>query len=598
MMKGMSTTPRSAGLSGQAVRQAYAERNKSRELLRARRHEDWVRMHAEPDFERYPGVNVPLNSLLAMVQGFLPDDKYRTFEGLLRFPLPSVDVVDAVFNDLSDIFTGKDPVFSYQFHDPRDADDWEWYRKEVLGEPDFWSTTAWRVFRTGINSVMVVDMPSDPDPDDPKARPYVYFVPISAVVDYGKDPSGKMSWVMFEDSFGTLTVIDSERYRRYSLKDGGVDRLLVDNPHTLGVCPARFFWDEPVSNSDPDVKRSPITKVLSKLDWYVYSDVAKRQQDISGSYPIYWGYEQQCDYDDGQGHRCSHGTLVNADGTPWVSDAGIPVKCPVCQKHKVTGPGSFVEVPVPDEQEGQPRLGDPVGMLGVDSASLQYSVDELERQRKYIIDSCVGRDNTIVNETSLADKQIEATFENRSNVLENVKKGFESAQSWADSLCCRARYGSSFMSCSISYGTDFFTFTVEGLMERYEKAKAEGASAAELEAIRGQILETEFRNDPQQRQRMRILLEVEPYPSMKASEVLNLWEKGLTDDVTLELKNGFPSYVAKFERENDNVTEFAVGMTFRERVDTISKTLYRYAEETISERAGAPDAGNVQISGE
>lgn len=556
-------------------------------------------MHAEPDFEPYPGISVPMAQLMSMVKGFLPEDKYRTFEGLLRFPLPSVDVVDAVFNDLSDIFTGKDPVYSYQFHDPRDADDWEWYRKEVLGEPDFWSTTAWRVFRTGINSVMVVDMPADPDPTDPKAQPYIYFVPIGAVVDYGKDASGRMSWVMFHDSFGGLTVIDSERYRRYSLKDGEVGELLVDNPHTLSVCPARFFWDEPISNSDPDVKRSPITKVLSKLDWYVYTDVAKRQQDISGSYPIYWGYEQQCDYDDGQGHRCNHGTLVNADGTPWMSEAGIAYKCPVCQKHKVTGPGSFVEVPVPDEQEGQPRLGDPVGMLGVDSASLKYSVAELERQRKYIVDSCVGRDNSIVNETSLADKQVEATYEKRSNVLENVKKGFESAQSWADSLCCRARYGSSYMSCSISYGTDFFTWSVESLMDRYEKAKTEGASATELEAIRDQILETQFRNDPQQRQRMKILREVEPYPSMKASEVLNLWEKGLTDAVTLELKSAFPSYVAKFERENDNVTEFAVGLSFRERVDTISKTLYSYAEETVSERSGnAPDPGNLPLSGE
>lgn len=556
-------------------------------------------MHAEPDFEPYPGISVPMAQLMSMVKGFLPEDKYRTFEGLLRFPLPSVDVVDAVFNDLSDIFTGKDPVYSYQFHDPRDADDWEWYRKEVLGEPDFWSTTAWRVFRTGINSVMVVDMPADPDPTDPKAQPYIYFVPIGAVVDYGKDASGRMSWVMFHDSFGGLTVIDSERYRRYSLKDGEVGELLVDNPHTLSVCPARFFWDEPISNSDPDVKRSPITKVLSKLDWYVYTDVAKRQQDISGSYPIYWGYEQQCDYDDGQGHRCNHGTLVNADGTPWMSEAGIAYKCPVCQKHKVTGPGSFVEVPVPDEQEGQPRLGDPVGMLGVDSASLKYSVAELERQRKYIVDSCVGRDNSIVNETSLADKQVEATYEKRSNVLENVKKGFESAQSWADSLCCKARYGSSYMSCSISYGTDFFTWSVESLMDRYEKAKTEGASATELEAIRDQILETQFRNDPQQRQRMKILREVEPYPSMKASEVLNLWEKGLTDAVTLELKSAFPSYVAKFERENDNVTEFAVGLSFRERVDTISKTLYSYAEETVSERSGnAPDPGNLPLSGE
>lgn len=551
-------------------------------------------MHAEPDFEPMVGTSAPMARLLAMVQGFLPDDKFKTFKGLLRYPLPSVDVVDAVFNDLSDIFTGRDPVFSYQFHDPADADDWEWYRKEIIGEPGFWRNEAWRVFRSSINAVMVVDMPAAPDAGDARPRPYVYFVPVEKVIDYGKDERGAMTYVIFHDSFGGVTEIDSEFYRRFDLDGGLLGGMVLENRHTLAVTPARFFWDEPISIFEPDVKRSPITKVLNRLDWYIYSDVAKRQQDISGSYPIYWGYEEDCDYDDGEGHRCDHGRLVCADGSPFLVD-GVPALCPVCQKHLVTGPGSFVRVPVPDGD--QKALGDPVGMLGVDSSALKYTVEEMERQRKMIVDSCVGRDNTIINETSLADKQVEATYEKRSNVLENITKGFESAQAWADSLMCMARYGSSFMSCSISYGTDFFTMTVEGLQGVYAQAKDGGASASELEAIRAKIMETQYRNDPQQRQRLKILRDVEPYPSLTRNEVLNLWEKGLADAATLELKMGFPSYVARFERENDNVTEFAVDRPYRERVDIINQTLYRYAEENSKIRARSAGGAGAELSG-
>lgn len=590
-------TGRFGVLSESDARRAFEKRDKYPQILRAIRHEEWVRMHSEPDFE--PRGSAPMGRFLEMVKGFLPDDKFVTFQGLLRFPLPSVDVVDAVFNDLADIFTGRDPVFSYQFHDPADADDWEWYRKDVIGEPGFWEGEAWRVFRSAINSVMVVDMPAvRPDSDDPRPQPYIYFVPIARVINYGKDDRGRMVWVMFEDSFGTVTVIDSESYRRFEKDAGELGRLIVENRHALGACPARFFWDEPISIFDPDVKKSPITKVLMKLDWYVYSDVAKRQQDISGSYPIYWGYENECDYEDGKGHRCNHGVLVGENGAPYLGLDGLPTPCPVCAKHKVTGPGSFVTVPVPDEQAGQPALGDPVGMLSVDSDSLKYSVDEIERQRKFIVDSCVGRDNTITNETSLADAQVEATYEKRSNVLERIKKGFESAQGWADAMMCLARYGSSFMSLSISYGTDFFTLTVDSLQKRYAEAKAEGASASELDSIRRQIMEAEYRNDPQQRQRLFILREVEPYPSLSRNDVLNLWEKGRTDEETLELKMGFDSYVSRFERENDNITEFAVAVPFRERVDTIKQTLYRYAEETVRERAGASNSGDLSGSGE
>lgn len=589
---------RNGVLSGSDVTRAWKDRTKAPQIARACRHQQWIRMHAQPDFEPDATPVQPMADLLSMVKGFLPDDKYKTFCGLLRHPLPTVDVVDAVFNDLSDIFTGRDPVFSYQFHDPADADDWEWYRKEVLGEPGFWSTVAWRTFRTSINAVMVVDMPAEADGEDRRPQPYLYFVPIEAVLDYGTDDRGAMTWVMFRDSLGGITVIDSERYRRYALGTSGEPGdLILDNRHTLGVCPARFFWDEPISNFDPDVKRSPLTKVLNRLDWYIYSDVAKRQQDISGSYPIYWGYEQQCDYEDGQGHRCEHGRLVCEDGSPFMDKAGEPVPCPRCSQHRITGPGSFVEVRVPDASEGQPDLSKPVGMLSVDSASLKYSVEELERQRRGIVDSCVGRDNTIINETSLADRQVEATYEKRSNVLENVKKGFEAAQAWADGTICRLRYGSSYMSCSISYGTDFFTLTVDSLQKRYEDARKSGASSAELDAIRAQILEVEYRNDPQQRQRVRILREVEPYPTLSANDVLNLWEKGRTDAVVLELKMNFASYVSRFERENDNVTEFAVALPFRERVSIITKTLYKYAEETVREHASGDSYPGESLRG-
>jgi hypothetical protein len=111
-------------------------------------------------------------------------------------------------------------------------------------------------------------------------------------------------------------------------------------------------------------------------------------------------------------------------------------------------------------------------------------------------------------------------------------------------------------------------------------------------------METEYRNDPQQRQRLRILREVEPYPGLTRNEVLNLWEKGRTDEQTLELKMGFDAYVGRFERENDNITEFAVAVPFRDRVDTIKQTLYRYAEETVRERAGASHPGDLSGSGE
>ena len=75
-------------------------------------------------------------------------------------------------------------------------------------------------------------------------------------------------------------------------------------------------------------------------------------------------------------------------------------------------------------------------------------------------------------------------------------------------------------------------------------------AAAELDALRRQIIQSEYRNDPAQIERMEILSNVEPYRDLGLNQVLNLWEKGVVDDVTMELKSGFADYIARFEREN------------------------------------------------
>lgn len=553
----------------------------------ALRQQDWIRLHADPRIT-VPQGNRSYTYLTEMIRTQLPKDKYAAAMSLLRFPLPTTDIVDSVFDSLSDIFTGRNPVASYQFRSASDLEDWEWYRHNVLGEPNVWSTTAWAYFRTEINSLVVVDMPAEgeSDPSDPKPQPYFYFVPISAVVSYGLTPSGAIDWAMWKDSSGGLTVVDSKSYRTYSLtKEGTIDRKTSEHTHDNEKTPAKWLWDENVSVTESGVKRSPLSKVLSKLDWYVFSDINKRYNDIAGSYPIYWGYEEECDYVDPiNGNVCAHGLMETPSGSPVIDPStGLQAVCPRCAQHKITGPGSFISVPIPDGE--QPSLGDPVGKLGVDRQSLDYNVEDLERQRKQIIDSCIGRDNDIINETSLADMQVEATYEKRTNVLEQVKKGFESLQKFVDSTICRLRYGDSFMQCTISLGTVFFTMTVDTLRKRYREAAESGASQSELQAIAEQILQTEYRNNPQMLERMRILLEVEPYPYLGRNDVLNLWEKGVCDATTLELKEDFPSYLLRFERENGNITEFAVYKDFRTRVETIRKTLYDYADKTRKERS-------------
>jgi hypothetical protein len=568
------------GLSLQKIKDEVLHPSKQRELGMAKAQQDWIKFHVDTNLD---AVNsLPFLKFKAFVKSQLPEDKYITSMNNLKFPLPTNSLTEGIFTLLSKIFDGRNPAFNYQFHRTHERDDWEWYRQEVLDEPNVWSQKAWRYFQTEINCVMVVDMPLE-DKGDRYPQPYFYFVPISEVISYEVNPRTKnMNWIIFKNG-DVVIAIDDTSYRTFAYEDRQLGELLTDNPHDLGYCPSRFFWSEPLSLSNPDIKKSPISKELSALDWYLFKSLGVKHLDTYASYPIYSAFEEECDYIDKDGNACHKGYLQKPNGEYVTGVDGTPMPCPICHgKKQLMGAGSFITVPVPTE--GQPDLRKPVDITTVDRKSLDYNVEELKRLETKIVNSCVGVDNTILNETSLADKQVDATFESKDNVLNRIKQGFEEAQEWVDTTICLLRYRSAFISASINYGNEFYTLTPETLQKRYTAAKEGGASEAELDALRTQLIETTYRHNPMVLQRMLILNDLEPYRHRTQDEVKALRELGLFSDAELILKADFMGFVKQFERENDNILEFGTAIPYSEKIKTIYQTLLHYAEQ----RAASP----------
>lgn len=538
--------------------------------------QEWIKMHTDTNLDF---VNtMPFRKFLLFVKSQLPEDKYLSAINNLKFPLPTNSITKSIFVKLSKLFDGRNPAFNYQFHNTQERDDWEWYRQEVLDEPNLWSQKAWRFFQTEINCIMVVDMPMEIDPTDRYPQPYCYFVPINDVVSYSvNERKNCMDWIIFKNDKRVI-VIDGESYRTFEWDGVKLGAMLSDNPHGLGYCPAKFLWNEPLSLSQPDIKESPLSKKLSALDWYLFKSLGVKHLDTYASYPIYSAYEEECDYMDKDGNACHKGHLQKPDGSYLTDISGNLIPCPLCHgKKQLAGAGSFISVPIP--VEGQPDLRDPVSITTIDKQSLDYNVGELERLEKDIISSCVGVDNTIINETSLADKQVDATYESKDSVLNRIKKGFEEAQEWLDTTCCRLRYGSAFISASVNYGNEFYTLTPEVLRKRYNDAKEGGASESELDALRQQLLETQYRHNPTQLQRMVILNDLEPLRHKSFDEVETLRANGLVPNEVAILKSDFSAFISRFERENDNILEFGVNIPYSEKIKNIYDTLISYAKQ-------------------
>lgn len=539
-----------------------------------------LRFHTETNIA-VSDINQPTTLFLDWVKSLLPKDKFNIFLQLFKFPLPTPAVVEDVYRELERVFYSRNSSSSYQFTDSELAEDWAQYKKSKLNEPEVWKTAAWKRMQVSPNSILIVDLPQIQTSARPE--PYFYWLEIDAVIDYQSSSKDEnlFDWLIFKQPENRIAVFDDTSIRVYQLNEKNeIQSLVSEASHDLGYCPARFFWSTQLNEKNKDLKKNPISKELSNLDWYLFFSISKQHLDLYAPYPIYSAYEADCNFENNEtGDYCDGGFLRNAKGEYKILNDGTVEKCPCCSEKRIAGPGSFLEVPIPNQSEGVADMRNPVQITTIDKDSLEYNVNECIRLKNEIVVSIVGSGGTVSEKEAINETQVTANFESKTSVLNALKTNFELAQKFIEDTVCKLRYGSAFISSSINWGTEFYVFTVTELYSKYKQAKDNGASNSELDAISQQILEVEYRNNPLVLQRMLILKQLEPYPHKTLDEVLKLYEKKLINEKLVKLKINFSTLVEKFERENINIIEFASNKTLREKIDIINNKLLEYVSE-------------------
>lgn len=539
-----------------------------------------LRFHTETNVA-VSDINQPTTIFLDWVRQLLPKDKFNIFLHLFKFPLLTPAVVEDVYRELERVFYSRNSSSSYQFTDSELAEDWSQYKKNNLNEPEVWKTTGWKRMQVSPNSILVVDLPQVQTSLRPE--PYFYWLEIDAVIDYQtfRLDENQFEWLIFKQPEHRIAVFDDTSIRVYQLnKKNEIQSLISEAKHDLGYCPARFFWSTQLNEKNKDLKKNPITKELSNLDWYLFFSISKQHLDLYAPYPIYSAYEADCNFENNEtGDYCDGGFLRNAKGEYKILNDGTVEKCPCCSEKRIAGPGSFLEVPIPNQSEGVADMRNPVQITTIDKDSLDYNVNECARLKNEIVISVVGSGGTVSEKEAINETQVTANFESKTSVLNALKTNFELAQKFVEDTVCKLRYGGAFISSSVNWGTEFYVFTVTELYSKYKQAKENGASNSELDAISQQILEVEYRNNPLVLQRMLILKQLEPYPHKTLDEVLKLYEKELLNENLVKLKINFSTLVEKFERENINIIEFASNKPMREKIDIINKKLLEYVTE-------------------
>lgn len=539
-----------------------------------------LRFHTETNIA-ISDINQPATTFLTWVQHLLPKDKFNIFLQLFKFPLPTPAVVEDVYRELERVFYSRNSSMTYRFTDSELSEDWTNYRINVLNEPEIWKTVGWKQMQVSPNSILVVDLPTKQTSTRPE--PYFYWLEIDSVIDYEliKGSDTRFEWLIFKQPLNRIAVFDDESIRVFQLNEKNqIESLISEAKHDLGYCPASFFWSSQLNENNKEIKKNPISKELSNLDWYLFFALSKQHLDLYAPYPIYSAYAAECNFENNEtGDYCDGGFLRNAKGDFKILADGSIEKCPCCSEKRIAGPGSFLEVPVPNAADGIADLSNPVQITTIDKDSLDYNVRECERLKDDIIVSIVGSGGNVSEKEAINETQVSANFESKTSVLNALKTNFEVAQKFVEDTICKFRYGKSFISSSINWGTEFYVFTVAELYDKYKQAKDNGASSSELDAISQQIIEVEYRNNQLVLQRMLILKQLEPYQHKTITEVLSLFDKGLLDERLVRLKINFTDYIDRFERENINIVEFATNRTLSEKINIIKDKLLSYVKQ-------------------
>lgn len=558
-------------------------------IRKAIKHQARLRFHTESYIDPMD-ISMPFTEFADWVQKLIPKDKYRIFLSLFKFPTQNIELTGKIYGELERVFDGRNSAVTFQFLDPTLSDDWEAYRHDVLKEPEIWRSRGWDALRTAINCVMIIDLPTEQQGERPE--PYFYFLGIENVIDF-RAKGEALEWIVFRQPGKRIAAFDDTFMRVFQLNEKGeIEELITEVQHGLGYCPAKFFWTTPLSQEQPDIKKSPLSPQLGNLDWLLFFRVSKRHLDLYAPYPIYSAYAADCNFRNNEtGDYCDGGFLRNIKGEYKIFRDGTVERCPVCSEKRIAGVGSFIEVPIP--KDNRPDLRDPVTITTIDRNSLDYNTEEEKRLADEIYSKVTGTGGEVQQKESINEMQVTANFEDKKNVLLSLKTNFEKAQTFVDETICRLRYGESYLSSNINWGTEFYLYSTDDLQTIYNEAKKSGASEARLDMIADQIIATENRNNPLQMQRMFLLKQLEPYRHLTLSELQGLASRQLIDPIMMLIKINFATFVDRFERENINILEFGSALPLDRKIDIINQKFIEYAkEQQQSISAGQISSGN------
>ncbi|WP_234735315.1 hypothetical protein [Tellurirhabdus bombi] len=510
--------------------------------------------------------------------------KTQRFESLMTWPLTSSRMVSDSADGYSKCFTAEDRLIETDFTDEALSEDWQGFLAQIRFE----DTLRKRIFTQALqaaNAVWVVDLPQVQKSDYPE--PAILIREFGAIKDIEADKFGGVACVIYSisslvDADGKETTkrwvgVDDQSYRLiHQPINSEAYTVHLDILHNLGRCPAGFVWHEVLDPNSPLRRESPIHGLMGSFDEFIATRGFREHSDTYAAWKIIRQYKTKCDYVSNQGERCEEGVvrIIHYYSDGITAKGSTSRACPSCSKRKPIGPGTTFKVPMPTSKD-QPDLKDPIGFVEGSREILDYVAEKIKTQEESLHFALTGdRGNVDQTAQPVNADQVAARIESRKDVVKWWATNMERVNAELFDALAGLRYGDQYLGSTVNYGDEFHLVSVAEAELAYLDAQNKGMPMYILGEKRAKLTSLIAGASERRRLRLDILSQLEPYPDVALSKV----QQGTPDH---ELKAGFSSYIARFEREYLPIEQVALGKSMAARITFIRTELLKYVKETM-----------------
>ena len=551
------------------------QEKKNDKIYQMKSYESRLKVMSEPMFFTELEQEIGWSEIKLAIRNSVTPEKYNRVLNFFSYPLAIVSIADDILGDLNRVFNGRNANFNVHYPNKRAEQSGSALLMD-LNPREYIEKVGSKVFKCKPQTIIVVDK-------DQKGKPYFVTVTTEKLIGYELTKDKKhFKYVIFEHSKGVdelgeykkIAFYDDEFYRVVEVRNNAYS-LVLESPHNLKYCPARWFIDESLNTKD-DIKRyAPLSSVLGSMsEWqqfHAYSYYAEHY----GVFPVIEYAAAVC-----ENEYCTNGKVQYPLENGEMS---TPTDCTTCTANKFAGAGTSIKInPRIDNDEN-----DASGYFKFISPPTQNLEFEQEKQnkRENFIKVTITGFNDVMNKEAVNADQVRSLMEDRKKPLLKLAGICNRLHKWLVKTALKLALDVE-VYCHANYGTEWFLLTESQIQELFVGAKTAGLPESEIDQIYKLLIETKYKGDPATVRKLMIENNLNPAPYNTLEECYKKLEKGVMVLDDLYIKANFTKFVSKFERENGGLVDFATDLSFEQKIEIIYNTFKTYVKNETKNDKG------------